>query len=553
MTHSQAQVEITNLHNNPGLLPIHLGPASIQEYTHKIIHYYDISLVIRHLNTLNRQADQLQTKIQNHTYYPAEFDNYLNLLMNTRNNIDATLYEILPKTKKKRGLINGLGSVFKSITGNLDYEDGQHFEQAIKNLEQNQQTLDDNINKQFSLSSEIINTFNQTISKLYRNEVTVESKLLEVEEILKEQVNVFNIHHIAEIFNQLQFMYQAIEKILDNLLTAITFSKLKILHPSILSTNELYNSLTKLKTLTEIQKLPFEVKRENIIYYSKLITVDSYVLNNKLVFILNVPIYHAEPFTLYQLYPIPIWHESNTFRLIVPDARYLLLSVNHLAREVDDCIRSKSTYFCKSTFIENLGQNCEANIIQGRKMNNCTQHHIEISKTQIQQIEGTKLWVILAPYSTNVKITCPAQQNIRSIRGTFLFKTTENCTLEVDQEIIRPTPVETIGQPVLLQFKSQDIEYQPKIFASSEHFDRLDLRNLELLKNQIKWAQPIGIKKHIPVYHGYPIYVFVIIVVIFLCFKRKILSACKSTPRPPAADVPSGSPDVQLPQSSLRS
>lgn len=45
-------------------------------------------------------------------------------------------------SRSKRGLIDGLGSVIKSISGNLDYTDALKYENAIKTLRTNEHKLE---------------------------------------------------------------------------------------------------------------------------------------------------------------------------------------------------------------------------------------------------------------------------------------------------------------------------------------------------------------------------------------------------------------------------
>ena len=47
--------------------------------------------------------------------------------------------------RKKRGLINGLGSVIKSITGNLDAQDAEYYDKLIDELKNNQQNIQKNL------------------------------------------------------------------------------------------------------------------------------------------------------------------------------------------------------------------------------------------------------------------------------------------------------------------------------------------------------------------------------------------------------------------------
>lgn len=49
--------------------------------------------------------------------------------------------ETFEANRARRGLVDGLGSVIKSVTGNLDYTDAMHYNQALKPLQDNQNDL----------------------------------------------------------------------------------------------------------------------------------------------------------------------------------------------------------------------------------------------------------------------------------------------------------------------------------------------------------------------------------------------------------------------------
>ncbi|CAH2019428.1 unnamed protein product, partial [Acanthoscelides obtectus] len=80
------------------------------------------------------------------------------------NDIFPSTYETVPSfsVRIKRGLINGLGSIFKAITGNLDASDGEKFESLISDLQNDQNKLSEAINSQNTLSVELIDNFNKT-------------------------------------------------------------------------------------------------------------------------------------------------------------------------------------------------------------------------------------------------------------------------------------------------------------------------------------------------------------------------------------------------------
>ena len=546
----EADLQFKSLEKNPGLLPVQLGPAKVEQYSHKIIHYYELSSILDSLNKLDFYTNSIKDKIKDKPYYNHELKNHLLIINNTRNNIYDNLYEIIPKTSRpKRGIINVVGTIFKAITGNLDSDDGERYEKAISELEKNQNTLNDRINEHYSLSQEIIDKFNSTVYEIYQNEIILEQRLSEAETILAQKKDETNLMKIIDTLNLYQFMYQSIERISDKVMTSISFAKLQTLHPSIISIHDLHNSLLKLKTIIKPEKIPFQINDENLIDLIKLIRVDCYFNNNnkRLVFILNFPIYHPYSFNLYKLYPVPVWYQSNQFKLILPDARYLLLAESHSAHETEDCQQIKATYYCKSTIIENVSKvNCETNIVLRNSIANCTQHNIEVTDSQILQIENTEYWISIAPEATPTKLECKSYQKVSSIQGSHLFTIPEDCTFELGQQKIQPTTTEVIGRPLLFEFKEnilqEDSAYHPK-----KQIKPLNLSDFNDMKNLIKFSR-IPPYKETTFNHHYILYGALAIIIILLFCKGKIVSCIKSKAKS-KEDKPT--PQIRLPSDSV--
>jgi len=73
--------------------------------------------------------------------------------------IKNRLEAICPRKRKARGLINGLGSVVKSITGNLDAEDAERLEEEIRKMQEEERRLKENLSSQESTGAKFMIRF----------------------------------------------------------------------------------------------------------------------------------------------------------------------------------------------------------------------------------------------------------------------------------------------------------------------------------------------------------------------------------------------------------
>lgn len=135
--------------------------------------------------------------------------------------------EILtPSGKQKRGLVNGLGSIVKSITGNMDANDGQEIEEKIDTLKEKERNLTNALLDQEAFNNEIQIRF-QDIAKGINQEQAMISRFLETsqnkifKELSKEQDQI----------NKLQYIYRIDRLVnhLNDLSESIIMAKIKII------------------------------------------------------------------------------------------------------------------------------------------------------------------------------------------------------------------------------------------------------------------------------------------------------------------------------------
>ncbi|XP_043861999.1 uncharacterized protein LOC122756459 [Drosophila santomea] len=117
-----------------------------------------------------------------------QFSSTLNLIQQDETLIDAAYIlegkiaqlrekiEILtPSGKQKRGLVNGLGSIVKSITGNMDANDGQEIEEKIDTLKEKERNLTNALLDQEAFNNEIQIRF-QDVAKSINQEQAMISR-----------------------------------------------------------------------------------------------------------------------------------------------------------------------------------------------------------------------------------------------------------------------------------------------------------------------------------------------------------------------------------------
>lgn len=192
--------------------------------------------------------------------------------------------------------------------------------------------------KQNSISTDIINKFNLTIQQISHNEKLLQSEIERIAAIAEQDLKRKNSNFIKDILNQIINMYEIINSILQDIENSITFTRLSIMHPSIIKTVDLFKELVKLEKNIQPGQLPFEVTLQNTLLIEKLIEIECYILNNKITYLLRLPIMYPEIFNYYHLYPIPVYSQSQ-FKAIIPNNKFLLKSKLYFTFESDICTK----------------------------------------------------------------------------------------------------------------------------------------------------------------------------------------------------------------------
>lgn len=73
-------ITIRNLDRNPGILPLKLGVAKVQEESHKIVYFYDLNPVIGEINKLKLKSQNVTRIILKNPDYSEDISNYLKIL-----------------------------------------------------------------------------------------------------------------------------------------------------------------------------------------------------------------------------------------------------------------------------------------------------------------------------------------------------------------------------------------------------------------------------------------------------------------------------------------
>lgn len=145
------EIRLESLDDGPGLLPFKLGPTRIVTHCHSFIQDINLSDLQYKIVLVRQQLDDIMPDLTNKT--TNLYEPHIDYLKYKIENIFEQL-QTFRINRTKRGLIDGLGSVIKSISGNLDYTDALRYDNVLKTLQENENKLVTELNSHISLSKE---------------------------------------------------------------------------------------------------------------------------------------------------------------------------------------------------------------------------------------------------------------------------------------------------------------------------------------------------------------------------------------------------------------
>lgn len=256
-----------------------------------------------------------------------EVQTHVSLLSQISDSIELKYNEIFAGTQKynsrrKRGILNGIGSIWKSITGNLDASDGEYYNDCINKISNDEHQIENLLKNQISVTTSVIKNFNSTIQNLQIDEETFNKNIIDIQITLADISD--NLSYIEaqtkllDMCESLMESYVFIKDHLDNILNSIAFARLRIIHSSIINSEDLLNSLQQTSQYLKNNNLPLPIFASNIAQYLDIIELEEYQMNSKVVFVLRIPLTNPETYTLYRLYPIPILDNRTGYHHILP-------------------------------------------------------------------------------------------------------------------------------------------------------------------------------------------------------------------------------------------
>lgn len=436
---------------SPGLFFDNLGTLKINNAQLKVLIPIDIShfsLHIENIGTALTTTKYLcnQTRI---VEVDAECRNMLKPLTVRYRDIVKEFESIsylIDNRSKRSAWIAGVGTVLKQIFGTLDENDALRYDEAIESLQKNEKQILSLMKENILVTKSILTTYNKTITQIKDNEVIL------IGAIDKLSINIKNISEITnglqilanvnEIFDSIETAILVLSFQLEDVINALLFSSQNVLHPSIMTPKQLYREFVDhYRYLPSNLELPVNLDINSVHVILSISTLVCYYLNNRIVFVLQVPLVSITEYMFYQVIALPTPYDSNTpnkFSFIIPENKYIAMTKdksNYCNLDTLDKCKTitPGSYICDITniYATEAKQCCESELLSkviAEKPKECKTKFF-LGGMDLWKPLINNRWLYVQSQPSKITITCVNSVDIEiDILGTGILTIPNECT-----------------------------------------------------------------------------------------------------------------------------
>lgn len=510
------EIRLESLDNGPGLLPFKLGPTRIVTHYHSFIQSIDLSDLQDKIVLVRQQLDDIMPDLNNKT--ANLYEPHIDYLKYKIENIFEQL-QTFRINRTKRGLIDGLGSVIKSISGNLDYTDALRYDNILKTLQENEDKLVTELNSHVSLSKEWTTQYTKIINNLVESQNQIRTLLTEItkKEIMTEN-DLIKYAHLAQVFLILGDNVDSISQELSKLQDALALIKISSLHHSLLNSNSIKYMINRLELLYSKPKIIDLDIRE----YYDILKIGSYYSDNKVVIVYRFPVVLQETYDMYKLSIIP----NKNAQVLIPPHPFLAIHQTDSRYVETECPKTSKWYLCEEQW--NLKNQTTHDCVQQlliaqQKTELCTPTYVSLERPALEKLDEAH-YTMIFPNHTKTHLSCE-EDHYRILQGSYLAIIPHNCFIETSDFRISNSEDHIKGQPVKIMNLPQDkIIYHselPSLKLNTINLDHLQASNLKISHQDLVTLKQDG---NIVYHTTIPIYAIIVTasVIIGIISYRKV-------------------------------
>lgn len=356
-------------------------------------------------------------------------------------------------SRKKRGLIDGVGYVANSLFGVLDQRFADQYHMDIQTMQKNENYLlqliqnqtsiieienevlkrnEENLNQQFTLINKFMNETDINLAKIESGiEIAMATSFFSSAS-LAAHLLLNNLKNIQEtLFNTFVDIYKG--KMDVHLVTPVNLIK---------QLNIISGKLPK--TLT----LPVDNIQDEIKDIYKLIHVKARVTCSYFMYELHIPLASDEDFEVYQIFPLPLKNlqKPDEIAAVAVSSEYIAVNIVKNTyvtlndKELNRCVqRSVDNFVCILNLpiynLLNTNAPCEAKLLGHQTTSPCNTKRTECVATWIE-LHNINTWLAVTCDTYTIRTICNGDVRSHVISESSIVTLKQGCLLQTEDLII---------------------------------------------------------------------------------------------------------------------
>lgn len=504
--------QIHQFENNPGLYYERQGTLLRSSEKWKLVVKLNISGIqtrISQITKIREITTQLCESVQIQKENKILCENMVNEIVQKNQKIEQ-LYKrvkivIGMSTRKRRGLINGVGSLAKSLFGTMDASDEQLISEHITLLEKNQATEQQALKNQLHVLNGTIAHLDDIEKIIQRNNQAITATVLRVIRTLDKQKQEQQLRdYLLVITNELTELELDVKEILELLTNVHT----KIEKFEIIPIEQIIQALSEVNNqLPRGQRFPFSVSLSNWNHMKEFVKITVYCQETNILVILHVPLVTSMEYEVYSVIPLPVHVGENNF--VVAKLRYKLVALDSSRQsyltvdsgQLSSCNRVQTMYVCDNIPMAHktqAGSPCEvqAYLTELNSIPSCKVQRVISNKTIWVKLETTRIWLYSTLGEQQVKIKCENQtEKVEVLKGSGTLKLSKQCGFSTQDVIVSAKKIITNSQvnTYLPQFNLSLMYTPEEVYENTHSVQNFKLENItqfhkqiEVIRNQVQ-------------------------------------------------------------------
>jgi hypothetical protein len=387
-----------------------------------------------------------------------------------------------PDSRVKRGLINGLGSVIKSITGNLDQSDALKYDNILKELQVNQEKIVSVFNNHISLNKEWMSHYSDILNQLIQNQNKINATI----ELIMNS-NAYNENSLlkyAQFAQLLQIIGENVEDLileLNRIENMLAFIRVGTTHHSMVKVDILKVMIDRLKSIYDRN----QVLDPDIREYYDIIKAGFYYNGKQIVIVFSIPIVSIDRYELYRLAIVP----NKEQQVLIPPYPFLATNEVSFMYMEAECPKLNHWYLCEKKITQQIRNtpDCIQKLIKTQALDeSCQFTTVTLAKEALDKLDDQH-YIISIPNQTRIHSSC-GREDIDLLQGSYMVTIPVKCSLRTAEFTITNVYDEMKGQPL----KLTKIPYNKEMQITPHHLrlNTISLQGLQNIQNKAMMEVP---------------------------------------------------------------